>query len=319
MRYPGVISAGIRGHHLQFRSSSFAPKFGARIDGSNTGITAIPAERAPSHVGSCRPQFSCTRSRPDVGFSRSSWIRHLVGPKRCNRSCAPNEIVTKTVTFFRRSRSTLSRKEAFEGWPSASGCARISVTMKQPPAEYSLASSPMASTTPTGPGDTDLIVGDAARGDRAALRSLLERDRERRDRTRIAERLPRLDVQERYQERSAKHERIGGAAIRNGLRPLDRPFVTLLGTAPGGPWGGFDRTLARACSHTRCRCQADVRYGRRAATLPCLSPTRGGPRSDKATATLPDLPRRANRQRCPPRPPRVGRSYLGHRHAPSAA
>jgi hypothetical protein len=37
-------------------------------------------------------------------------------------------------------------------------------------------------------------------------------------------------------------QRMGGGAIRYGLRPLDRPFVTLLGTAPGGPWGGFDRT-----------------------------------------------------------------------------
>jgi hypothetical protein len=56
--------------------------------------------------------------------------------------------------------------------------------------------------------------------------------------------------------RNDKHENMGGAAIRNGLRPLEKTFVTLLGTAPGGQWGGFDRTLARACSHTRCRCQA---------------------------------------------------------------
>jgi hypothetical protein len=66
-------------------------------------------------------------------------------------------------------------------------------------------------------------------------------------------------------------QRMGGGAIRYGLRPLDRPFVTLLGTAPGGPWGGFDRTLARACSHTRCPCQVEVRHGRGAATLPCSS------------------------------------------------
>jgi hypothetical protein len=40
-----------------------------------------------------------------------------------------------------------------------------------------------------------------------------------------------------------------GAAVRNGLIPLDRPFVTLLGTAPGGQWGGFDKTLARVFAH----------------------------------------------------------------------
>jgi hypothetical protein len=48
----------------------------------------------------------------------------------------------------------------------------------------------------------------------------------------------------------------------------------LLGTTPGGQWGRFDRTLARACSHTRCQCQVDVKYGRRAATRPCSSTSR---------------------------------------------
>jgi hypothetical protein len=41
----------------------------------------------------------------------------------------------------------------------------------------------------------------------------------------------------------------GDAAIGNGLSPLDIPFVTLLGTAPGGQWGGFDKSLARVVAH----------------------------------------------------------------------
>jgi hypothetical protein len=42
---------------------------------------------------------------------------------------------------------------------------------------------------------------------------------------------------------------MGNAAIGNGLSPLDRPFVTLLGTAPGGQWGGFVKTVARVVAH----------------------------------------------------------------------
>ena len=59
----------------------------------------------------------------------------------------------------------------------------------------------MASTTPTGPGNTDPILGDATRGDQAALRSLLERHRERLKRMaalrldpRVAARLDGSDV-----------------------------------------------------------------------------------------------------------------------------
>ena len=37
----------------------------------------------------------------------------------------------------------------------------------------------MASTPPTGPDDTDYLLREAARGDQAALRGLLERHRER--------------------------------------------------------------------------------------------------------------------------------------------
>jgi hypothetical protein len=54
-------------------------------------------------------------------------------------------------------------------------------------------------------------------------------------------------------------ERIPFRHSKNRSNPPARG-ITPLGTAPGGQWGGFDRTLARACSHTRCRCQLDVRY-----------------------------------------------------------
>ena len=42
-----------------------------------------------------------------------------------------------------------------------------------------MARSLMASTPPTDPGETDRLLREAARGDQAALRSLLERHRER--------------------------------------------------------------------------------------------------------------------------------------------
>jgi hypothetical protein len=47
----------------------------------------------------------------------------------------------------------------------------------------------------------------------------------------------------------SKARKNGRAAFRNGLIPLDRPLVTLLGTAPGGHWNRFDWTLARVFAH----------------------------------------------------------------------
>jgi hypothetical protein len=87
--------------------------------------------------------------------------------------------VTKIAMWFRKESVRVVSHVAFEGWTSASCCARISVTMTRVPAGYSLADPLIASTSPADPDETNLILSDAARGDQAALRSLLERHRER--------------------------------------------------------------------------------------------------------------------------------------------
>ena len=96
----------------------------------------------------------------------------------------------------------------------------------------------MASTPPTGPDETDRLLHDAARGDQAALRSLLEPHRKRLRRMvalRLDSRLStRVDASDVVQEALRRCQKL---AEYEGERPL--PFYPWLHRLTARAAGGF--------------------------------------------------------------------------------